>query len=53
MGTQNKTGWERNNRMIFDEIVMNYDKIRWGYPDELFADVIRYSGPGKGKKPLR
>ena len=52
MGTQNKTGWERNNRMIFDEIVMNYDKIRWGYPDELFADVIRYSGPGKGKKAL-
>lgn len=52
MGTDNGTGWERNNRTHFDEIVMNYDKVRWGYPDKLFADVIRYSGPEKGKKAL-
>ena len=47
-----KTGWERDNRTHFDEIVVNYDKARWDYPDELFADAIRYSGPEKGKKAL-
>jgi ubiquinone/menaquinone biosynthesis C-methylase UbiE len=52
MGTDTGTGWERNKRTLFDEIVMNYDKIRWGYPDKLFADVIRYSGLDKGKKAL-
>ncbi len=52
MGTGNGTGWERNNRTFFDEIVMNYDKVRWGYPDELYMDIIRYSGPEKGKKAL-
>jgi hypothetical protein len=29
MGTDNRTGWERNKRTIFNEIVINYDKIRW------------------------
>jgi ubiquinone/menaquinone biosynthesis C-methylase UbiE len=43
---------ERNKRMLFDEIVMNYDKIRCGYPGKLFEDVIRYSEPEKGKKAL-
>jgi ubiquinone/menaquinone biosynthesis C-methylase UbiE len=52
MGTDNGTGWERNKRTIFDEIVMNYDKVRWGYPDQLYEDVIRYSRPTKGKKAL-
>ncbi len=52
MGTDNGTGWEHSKRMHFDEIVMNYDKVRWGYPGKLFADVIRYSGPEKGKKAL-
>lgn len=52
MSTPNKTGWERDKRVIFDGIVANYDKIRWGYPDELFADVIKYSGSGKGKKAI-
>jgi ubiquinone/menaquinone biosynthesis C-methylase UbiE len=52
MGTDNGTGWERNKRTIFDEIVMNYDKVRWGYPNKLFADIIRYSEPEKGKKAL-
>jgi len=52
MGTHNGTGWERKNRGIFDEIVISYDRIRWGYPDELYADIIRYTGPGKGKKAL-
>jgi protein-L-isoaspartate O-methyltransferase len=52
MGTDNRTGWERNKRTIFNEIVINYDKIRWGYPDKLFADIIRYSRPDIGKKAL-
>ncbi len=52
MGMYNGTGWERNNRIFFDEIVTNYDKVRWGYPDELYMDIIRYSGPDKGKKAL-
>jgi hypothetical protein len=48
MGTDNVTGLERNKRTIFDEIVMNYDKIREGYPGKLYEDVIRYPEPGKG-----
>lgn len=55
-----RTGWERENRVHFDEIVENYDKIRWDYPSLLFSDAIEYSGvtevsnaieigPGTGK----
>ncbi len=47
-----KTGWERNNRTHFDEIVANYERIRWDYPDELFADIIRYAGRGAGKRAV-
>jgi len=36
-------GWERENRVIFDDIVVNYDKSRWDYPGELFEDVSKYS----------
>jgi len=46
MGISNKTGWERNNRTHFDEIVVNYDKVRWDYPDELFEDVFKYANQG-------
>ena len=52
MGTDIGTGWERDNRTHFDEIVMNYDRVRWDYPDELFADAIRYSAQGKCKCAL-
>jgi len=52
MCTDKVSGWERSNRIIFDEIADKYDRIRWGYPDELFADIIQYSGQGKGKKAL-
>jgi ubiquinone/menaquinone biosynthesis C-methylase UbiE len=41
-----KTGWERENRTHFDEIVVNYDKARWDYPAELYADIFEYSGTG-------
>ncbi len=52
MGTESGKGWERNDRTFFDEIVTNYDKVRWGYPDELYRDIIRYSEQEKGKKAL-
>lgn len=52
MCTSEISGWEHNNRIIFDEIVVKYDKVRWGYPSELFEDVIRYTGAGKDKKAL-
>jgi SAM-dependent methyltransferase len=52
MGKDSVTGWERNNRTIFDEMVMNYDKIRGSYPGKLYEDVIRYSEQEKGKKAL-
>jgi len=47
-----KTGWERHNRVVFDEITENYDKSRWGYPSEIFSDIIKYVSPNSGKKAL-
>ncbi|MCL2247877.1 MAG: class I SAM-dependent methyltransferase [Oscillospiraceae bacterium] len=47
-----KTGWERHNRVVFDEITENYDKTRWDYPPEIFSDIIKYSSPDSGKKAL-
>jgi ubiquinone/menaquinone biosynthesis C-methylase UbiE len=47
-----KTGWERENRVHFDEIAVNYDRYRWDYPAELFADAIQYSEHGNGKKAI-
>ena len=41
-----KTGWERENRTHFDDIVVNYDKVRWDYPAELYADIFEYLGAG-------
>ena len=46
-----KTGWERENRTHFDDIVVNYDKVRWDYPSELYADILDYSRTG-GKKAV-
>jgi ubiquinone/menaquinone biosynthesis C-methylase UbiE len=46
-----KTGWERENRTHFDQIVANYDKARWDYPAALFADVMKYCETA-GKKAL-
>ena len=51
-GAKNITGWERERRIHFDKIVEKYDKVRWDYPDELFADAIRYAGSGTGKKAI-
>jgi len=42
-----KSGWERENRVHFDEIVTNYDKVRWDYPRELYLDIFEYAGAGK------
>lgn len=47
-----KTGWEPENRTHFDQIVVNYDRIRPDYPAELFADVLAYAGAAKGARAL-
>jgi SAM-dependent methyltransferase len=64
MNNKEKTGWERENRTLFDEIVVNYDKSRWDYPAALFTDIVNYSvqgikkaleigaGTGKATKPF-
>ncbi len=41
------TGWERNNRTHFDNIVVDYEKIRQAYPEQLIADILDYMGPDK------
>ena len=38
-----KTGWERDKRIHFDDIVEKYDCIRPEYPRELFDDIFKYS----------
>jgi len=50
--TTGKTGWERENRVHFDEITVNYDKYRWDYPAELFIDAIQYTRRGTGKQSI-
>ena len=47
-----KTGWEQENRAHFDEIVVKYDKVRWDYPKQMFADIFEYSNASKGKNAL-
>lgn len=47
-----KTGWEIERRAHFDEIVVNYDKARWNYPDELFSDIFTYAGKEADKKAI-
>lgn len=48
----NQTGWERNNRIVFDEIVVSYDTMRPEYPDDLFRDVLEFSNSEKGKNAI-
>ena len=45
-------GWERHNRKHFDEIVVNYDKARWDYPNALIEDILKYHGAGNRKNAL-
>jgi len=45
-----KNGWERERRIHFDDIVINYDKIRWEYPEELYNDIFNYSKIDKNNK---
>ena len=52
MKTDAGSGWEREKRTHFDEIVSNYDKARWDYPAELFSDAVRYAGSGKGRRAV-
>jgi len=46
------TGWERENRGHFDEITQAYDKIRSGYPQEIFTDISQYTNPTTTKSAI-
>ena len=46
------TGWERNNRTHFDDIVLQYDFIRPKYPEELFNDIIEFTKANRTKVAL-
>jgi len=50
--SQTTTGWERHHRGHFDDIIEKYDKVRPGYPCELFADIFQYVNPSVSKKAL-
>jgi SAM-dependent methyltransferase len=39
-----KSGWERENRSHFDEIITEYDHLRPNYPEELISAVVDYVG---------
>lgn len=39
-------------RRAFDADAANYDRFRPGYPPELFAEIVRYSGLGAGSRAL-
>ena len=52
MADNEKTGWEREYRTHFDENVVNYDKVRWEYPNELYADIFEYAEGVKDKKAI-
>jgi len=47
METNYRTGWERDNKTHFDEIVVNYEKARPEYPAQIFADIFDYAGADK------
>lgn len=45
-------GMEMDLRLTFNEDAPNYDRFRPTYTDELFADVIRFSGLGGNNRAL-
>ena len=42
-----KSGWEREHRVHFDDIVEEYDKVRGEYPQALYQDIFNYASSGK------
>lgn len=50
--TKAGTGWEREKRTHFDEIVVRYDRTRPEYPPALFADLFDYAGATDGRLAL-
>jgi SAM-dependent methyltransferase len=46
------TGWERERRAHFDEIVTDYDKVRPSYPDVLYNDLFAYIGSSRNLNTL-
>jgi SAM-dependent methyltransferase len=51
-GDRVKTGWERERRTHFDDVVVTYEHIRPQYPAALFADIFAYIGEGGGKRAI-
>jgi ubiquinone/menaquinone biosynthesis C-methylase UbiE len=49
---RNQTGMERNNRIVFDEIVTSYEAMRPDYPDNLFQDILEFADSEKGKNAI-
>ena len=37
-------GWEQKNRILFDSVVDEYERIRPEYPDAIFRDIFTYCG---------
>lgn len=50
METGSAVGMQK--RSSFNEDVLNYDRWRPGYPNEVFEEVLRYSEIGPGKRAL-
>ena len=42
-------GWEQKNRILFDSVVDEYERIRPEYPDAIFRDILHIVE--KQKKP--
>ena len=38
---------------VFNEVPELYDRVRPGYPDELFADLVTITGVDSGRRCLR
>lgn len=47
-----ESGWERDKRVHFDEIVMKYEETRPEWPNDIFEDIINYSIKEQGNKAL-
>lgn len=47
-----ETGWERSKRVLFNDIVENYNNIRPEYPLALFDDIFKYLGLTTQKSAL-
>jgi len=47
-----ESGWERDKRVHFDEIVIKYEETRPEWPNDIFEDIINCSINEQGNKAL-